>query len=318
MVFTDISLFEQEGRRNANITAITAAVLLIALLFLNLPFTPPPTEEELNGGGGVTVALGWPDMGSNNDAPSDGGGEEVPMPPTPSPTPAPAPTPSPSSPPNIVTGDNAEVDFAVKKQKEEQKQRLKEIDDQLKVAKVKAEADAAVRRQAEAKAQAEADAERQKQEAINKKKSGIGDLFKKPGSAGGTGTGSGNSGKPGNGGRPDGDPNEKNLEGNGGSGGGSGGGIGTGVGRSVGGGLGGRAVKSASQIPKTYNENGTVVVKVCVDASGEVTTATVSNIGTTTSSTTLRNLAIQNAKSLRFAAGDSDQCGTVNYSFKVK
>jgi hypothetical protein len=210
------------------------------------------------------------------------------------------------------------VDFAVKKQKEEQKQKLKEIDDQLKMAKVKAEADAAVRRQAEAKAQAEADAERQKQEAINKKKSGIGDLFKKPGSAGGTGTGSGNSGKPGNGGRPDGDPNEKNLEGNGGSGGGSGGGIGTGVGRGAGKGFGGRPIKSGAPISKDYNEKGTIVVKVCVDASGEVTSATVSNMGTTSSSTKLRSIAVQNAKTLRFAAGDSDQCGTVDYNFNVK
>ncbi|MBK6950297.1 MAG: hypothetical protein IPH16_21445 [Haliscomenobacter sp.] len=91
-------------------------------------------------------------------------------------------------------------------------------------------------RQEEARRQAEADAKRkqaeeeaQKKAEADKLKEGIGGLF-------GTGKGKGNTGKPGNQGDPNGDPNAKNLEG-----------ISTGAG-TVGGGLGGRGILAQPKI----------------------------------------------------------------------
>jgi hypothetical protein len=223
---------------------------------LNLPFTAKATDEKIDDN--VTIALGWPDMGANNDMTSNANQATQ----TTS-----APKISTSS--DVVTNNNTDVNVAAQKEVEAQKQSLKEIDEQLKIA--------------------------QQKENIN-------NVFKNLNK---NANGSGDNNKPDNGGRENGNPNVNNLEGNG-------------VGFSVGDGLGGRGVKNTAAIPKTYNENGVVKIKVCIDASGTVISATVLNIGTTTSSVTLRDLALQNAKNLRFSSGDTEQCGTVNYSFKVK
>ena len=311
MVFTDISIFERIGRRNASIAATVMAILILLLLLLQLPLEGKTEEEKLAEElGGVTVALGWPDMGSNNDTPSEGGGEQVPPDPTPIPPTAQPSAPSPATPPPaVITSEDPDVKYAREKAKEDQKQRLKEQDEAVKKAKVESEARETVKRAEQAKADAAKAADDAAQAARDKKKSGIGDLFKKPGSTGGTGNGSGNSGNAGNGGRPDGDPNSKNLEG---------GGQGNGTGRSIGGGLGSRAVQGNNPVSKAYNESGSVNVKVCVDESGKVTSAVTQISGTNTSSSTLRSLAEANAKSYRFAPGDGSTCGTILYQFKVK
>jgi hypothetical protein len=208
------------------------------------------------------------------------------------------------------------VNYAAEaKKREENKRKLQEIEESTKKRREEAAAATEAKRiadAAEAQKKAEADA-------YNNKKSGFGDLFKKPG-AGGSGKGSGNSGKAGNGGDPNGDPNSKNLEGNGGSGGGSGGGQGTGVGTDVGGGISNRGKLGSSAVPKSYNENGDVVVNVCLNADGTVDAGSVRvvNKGTNTTSITLRNLATSNARTYRFNKGDDNQCGTITYHFRVK
>jgi hypothetical protein len=313
MVFTDISIFERVGRRNANIASAIALSLLLLVFFFKLPFTPEIPKEEL-GGGGVTVALGWPDAGSNNDTPDAGGGE--PVPPEPTNTTPSTPPPAPATPPaGVITTDNPDVNYAAEeRKKEENRKKLREVEESTK--KRREEATAAT----EAKNRADADAAAKKAEAdaYNKKKSGFGDLFKPGG--GGSGKGSGNSGKPGNGGDPNGDPNSSNLEGSGGSGGGKGGGQGTGVGTDVGGGISNRGKLGSSPIPKSYNENGDVVVNVCLNADGSVDASSVKvvNKGTNTTSITLRNLATSNARSYRFNKGDDNQCGTITYHFRIK
>ena len=311
MVFTDISIFERIGRRNATIASSVLAILVLLMLLINLPLEgKTPEEKAAEELGGVTVALGWPDMGSNNDTPSEGGGEQVPPDPTPAPPTPQTSTPSPATPPPaVITSEDPDVKYAREKAREDQKQRLKEQDEVIKKAQAKAEADAAVQRVADAKAAATKAADDAAQAARDKKKSGIGDLFKKPGSTGGTGGGSGNSGNAGNGGRPDGSPDSKRLEGEG---------QGNGTGRSIGGGLGSRAVQGSNAVSKAYNESGSVNVKVCVDESGKVTSAVTQNVGTNTSSPTLRSLAETNAKSYRFAPGDGATCGTILYQFRVK
>lgn len=311
MVFTDISLFERIGRRNASIASGIFALLVLLMLLIQLPLEGKTEKEKLEEElGGVTVALGWPDMGSNNDTPSEGGGEQIPPDPTPTPPSAQPSAPSPATPPPaVITSEDPDVKYAREKAREDQKQRLKEQDELIKKAKVEAEARETVKRAEQAKADAKAAADAAEQAARDKKKSGIGDLFKKPGSQGGKGNGSGNSGNAGNGGRPDGSPDSKRLEGEG---------SGNGTGRSIGGGLGSRAVQGSSPVSKNYNESGNVTVKVCVDENGKVTSAVAQNLGTNTSSTTLRGLAEANARSFRFAAGDGSTCGTILYQFKVK
>ena len=309
MVFTDISIFERIGRRNATIASSILAILVLLMLLINLPLEgKTPEEKAAEELGGVTVALGYPDLGSNNDTPSEGGGEQVPPDPTPAPPTPQTSTPSPATPPPaVITSEDPDVKYAREKAREDQKQRLKEQDDVIKKAKIEAEAKEAVKRAEQAKADA-ADAAEAKRLADVKAKIGNG-FGKKPGSQGGTGTGSGNNGKPGNGGDKNGDPNSKNLEG---------GGQGDGAGRSIGGGLGSRAVQGSNAVSKAYNESGSVNVKVCVDESGKVTSATTQNVGTNTSSPTLRSLAEANAKSYRFAPGDGSTCGTILYQFRVK
>jgi hypothetical protein len=55
-----------------------------------------------------------------------------------------------------------------------------------------------------------------------------------------------------------------------------------------------------------------------VDASGKVTSAVISR-GTTTSNTTLRNIAVEKAKQLKFPAAQNDiESGTILFVFVLK
>lgn len=292
MVFTDISIFERLGRRNANIASVSALTLLLLVFLFKLPFTPEIAKEET--GGGVTVALGWPDSGSFSDSPSDGGGQPVPPDETPQ-----KPSPVSNAPSNTrdITNEDKEVDYAAEARKiEETKRRIKEIEEATK------------KRVEEAERATE---QKRKQEEYNNKKSGFKDIFRNSGASGGTGAGSGNSGKPGNGGDPNGDPNAKNLQGAG---------SGNGIGTSIGGGIGDRGVLARSTPSNNYNENGDVVVNVCVMSNGQVDPASVkvNSKGTTTTSTVLRNIALTNARTYRFKAGDDNDCGSITYRFKVQ
>lgn len=307
MVFTDISIFERLGRRNANIASTLALSILLLFFLFKLPFTPeiPKAGDE---GGGVTVALGWPDAGSLNDTPSAGGGE--PVPPVEQQASKSMPSASSASSAGELTSEDKEVDYAAELRKKEQVERkLKEIEDATR--KRREEALAATLEQRRIQ---EEEAARQKAAEYAQKKAGLGGLFKQ-GSSGGSGKGSGNTGKAGNGGDPKGDPNSRNLEG-----GGDGGGKGGGVGALVGGGIGNRGVVNSAPPRTNYNENGDVVISVCVYANGQVNPSTVKVLtkGTTTTSEVLRNIAKENARTYRFREGSDEDCGTITYRFRVK
>jgi len=301
MVFTDISIFERLGRRNANISAGLALVLLVLVFLFKLPFTPEiPKDEEL--GGGVTVALGWPDSGSFDDSPSNGGGNPEPPIETRSGAASSAEKSVQSN--SEITNEDKEVDYAAESRKvEENKRKLREIEESTR----KRREDAAAATEARRKEVEEAE---RKTADLARKKAGFGSIFSNSGSAGGTGKGSGNSGKAGNGGDVNGDPSTSNLHG---------GGSGDGVGRSIGGGIGDRGVLASSKPSNNYNESGDVVVNVCVLANGQVNPSSVRCVkGTTTTSPVLRKIAEENAKSYRFRPGEEEDCGTITYRFKVK
>lgn len=83
-------------------------------------------------------------------------------------------------------------------------------------------------------------------------------------------------------------------------------------------GLSGRRPISFPSMTDNFNENAVVYVDIKVDASGKVTAASISR-GTTTSNPTLRNIAIQKAKQLKFPTSDNDvESGTIRFNFVLK
>lgn len=124
----------------------------------------------------------------------------------------------------------------------------------------------------------------------------------------GQGGNEGITGKPGDQGKPTGDPNATGYTGTGGSGGG------------VSFDLGGRSSKQLPRPSTNFSEEGTVVVTIFVSRSGTVTRAIAGAKGTTTASTRLRQLAEQAAKLAKFSAKDDapeEQKGTITYIFEL-
>ena len=83
-------------------------------------------------------------------------------------------------------------------------------------------------------------------------------------------------------------------------------------------GLSGRKPIRFPNMQGDFNENAKVYVDIKVDASGRVTSAVISR-GTTTSNSSLRDIAIQKAKELKFPASQSDiESGTILFVFVLK
>jgi TonB family protein len=289
-VDTLVSREEPKNRqRSALISTLLHIILILLVLFPLLTFPDPPPGQE-----GILVNLGLPDVGQGDD----NAGPTAPAEPVVKPQEETAPPKAEPAKPEPVKEKEVRVTedpeaLALKRKQEQEK---------------KAQADADAKRKAEedAKRRAEEDAKRKAAEkaaadkaAADKLKSDVGGLF-------GTGSGKGNTGKPGNQGDPSGDPNADKLSG-----------VSTGVG-TVGGGLGGRGVVAAPKITDNSQDRGRVVVRVCVDANGNVTSATYTQQGSTATSTKLRDLALANARTWKFAPGADNQCGTITYNFQVQ
>ena len=278
------------------VSAIIHALLAVLLFLPLLEFPDPPPPKE-----GILVSLGRPDEGMGDDRPMAGNPlgdmnetEETPepakpTPPAPSSPPKTVSKPQPTSAPKVMTSDNAE-DIAIKRSKEEAKR------------KEKLEQETRDRIEREQRAADEREQKRLADEKAkySQAKSKYGDMFKNGGS------GRGNTGKPGNQGDPNGDPNSDVLTGKS-----------TGTGK-IGGGLQTRGGKGPT-ISARVNDEGVVVIKVCVDGNGNVVSADYTQAGSTTNSTTLINIARENARRYNFKASDVDkQCGTITYNFILK
>lgn len=86
----------------------------------------------------------------------------------------------------------------------------------------------------------------------------------------------------------------------------------------VSGGLSSRGVLNAPQITINAQHQGRIVLKVCVNKFGQVTSAEYTQKGSTTTDSRLREIAVNNAKSWLFNKGTLDkQCGTMSYDFKA-
>ncbi|ULQ57821.1 hypothetical protein KJS94_06370 [Flavihumibacter rivuli] len=128
------------------------------------------------------------------------------------------------------------------------------------------------------------------------------DSYKKGGNQGIAG-GYGDQGKPG------GDPNSTNYEGNGGSGK---------SGVSIARGLTGRKLVGLPSFEDDFNENAKVAVDIRVDGNGKVISAVYQPRGSTTSNSNMKAIAIRKAMQVKFNATGEEQIGTILFNFRLK
>jgi outer membrane biosynthesis protein TonB len=327
---TDIA-YQREKEQENRTKGILSSVVMHALLILAVLFAPMATPKSANletkidvelppdkGLGGEKIALGLPNQGQGKKAapgkpdPNAGSGDPAPTnePVKEKPTPKPPtskpvepvirkPTATPTPRPPVVTDDPAVVEArrqeaAAKRAKEEERVRQESAEREKQ------------REENEAKAKA--------QEEANKKAAAKGKYGGRFGSGkgdgtnggGGTGTGRGNTGTPGNQGLPDGDPDASKLSGTAGSG-------------KVGGNLGNRKlVSKPNKLEDDSQVNGRVILEICVDTEGNVTTAKLKRLGSTVTDEDLVAKATRHARQYKFGEGMNDECGTITYDFKVK
>lgn len=294
-----VSRQEEKNKKSGMTISIVVHItlLLMALLPLLTYPDPPPGQE------GILVNLGLPDQGQGDEnmqqgdpAPSEEvPAEEEPQPEEVVPEKVEASKPEPVKEKEVIRTEDPEA-IALKRKQEQERKEREETDRKAREeeARKKAAEDERKRQQAaeEARKKAEAD----------KLKGDIGSAF-----GGGKGKGKGNTGTSGNQGDPGGDPNASNLEG-----------VSTGSGN-VGGGLQSRGRLSSPSVSENSQKQGTVVVEVCVNSDGDVTSARYTQKGSTTADGQLVKAAVDNAKRWKFTKGSVDQqCGTITYSFKVQ
>ncbi len=123
--------------------------------------------------------------------------------------------------------------------------------------------------------------------------------------------GQGIAGGAGNQGKPNGDPNSDSYTGNGGNGNG---------GVLVSRGLTGRKINRFPSFQDDFNENAKIAVDVRVDRNGNVIGATIQAKGTTTGNSSMKAIALQKARQLKFTPdpdGAEEQIGTIVFNFRV-
>jgi len=295
---------EQKDKRRGRTASTIGGIAVLILIFLPLLRYPiPPPGQE-----GILVNLGLPDLGQGTDnagpsAPAvadpveEDQPEEQPQEDISEPTPPieEAPDPNPVEEEVITTEDPDEVALREQERREQQRKEQERLEEIRKQQEAEAE-----RRRQEEEARKRAEAEAQKQAEADELKDKLGGLF-------GDGKGKGDTGKEGNQGDPEGDPDASKLEG-----------VSTGSG-TVGGGLGNRGVTASPRITDRSQDQGIIVVRVCVDKSGNVISSEFTQRGTTSSSARLKKLAVENAKKWKFSQGSVDkQCGTITYNFRVQ
>lgn len=297
-------------RKSFTLTTALLTVLLVLFFYIGLSYLDPPIES------GISVNFGTTDLGSGNVQPN----EPIRSQPQNQPEPVKEVTPvveesqpeeaTPSTPEevkteNVVTQDNEES-LVIKQQKEAEAKRQAEAEAEAKrqaeeEAKRKAEAEA------EAKRQAEAERVRREQEA---KRQNLDELMGGLNSSQDTATGGeGSDNQSGDRGQIDGNPYANSTYGSPGAGTGG-----------AGYGLSGRNLRSSDKFVQQCNEQGTVVVEIEVDRSGNVVKTSPGVKGTTNTAQCLLDAASKTAQSYKWNA-DSDapvrQIGFVVVNFKL-
>jgi outer membrane biosynthesis protein TonB len=279
----DISLKEQEiEARNKKRARILSAIIHALLLIVLLVMVKYTPIPDPQTNEGIAIAFGQVDAGGGYDEPVEA--EESQEYEEVEEAAESEVTPDPTPTPDAKTANSDEV--AIKKKKEADRKKAE---------------DARKKAEAKKKAEAEAEARRKAAEAAAKKKA-LEDKLK------GSGKTSGGGG--GNTGGTAGDPNVSNT------GGGTGGGT-TGSGADV----SGRTVAKKPSPPTNPGVKGSVVVKICIDNKGNVTSAEFTQRGSTVTDGGAIAEAVANAKKWKFntdVMAPDKQCGTVRYNYTIK
>lgn len=305
MATNTISQKEENNKKMGWVTTLIFHIAILALLlypFLKLP-NPPPGQE------GILISFGTPDVGQGDvqpiaEAPTDSP-SEVEDTPVDVPEEVEPVEESEASPPeesqaperDVLTSDELEA-IALKKEKD---RKAKEEADK------KAEEEADRKAKEQAKRDAEAEAKRKAEEEARKLEEAK-NQFGFPGRNNNS-DGQGNTGKPGDQGAPNGDPNADNLNGDNSTGKGD---------SNVGGGLTGRGLDSKPSVTNRSQKQGKVRIKVCVDPKGNVVSAVYSISGSRTQDSYLVDLAKQSAKKFKFSSNPmapESQCGHIDFDF---
>ncbi len=114
-------------------------------------------------------------------------------------------------------------------------------------------------------------------------------------------------------GKPNGNPNSDSYNGNAASGNSGSGGV------AIKNGLDGRRITKFPNFEDDFNENAKVAVDITVDQMGNIIAATINPKGTTTTNTTIRNIAVKKARTLKLNSGPAEaQRGTLIFSFILR
>ncbi|KAA2215738.1 cell envelope integrity protein TolA [Maribacter flavus] len=300
-------------KKSLTLTTLLLSILLLVLFYIGLTYMDPPIEN------GISVNFGTTDFGSGRVQPKERVRSE------------PLETPP-------VEPTKQEVSEAIEKVPEKvQEEQVKEAPSekvltqedeesirikQAQEAKRKADAAAAEQKRkaeaAEQKAKAEAEriaqqkreAEEQARQEQEAKKRKLDELMGGLNKSDGTASGSeGDDNRAGDKGSPDGDPYATSYYGSPGSGSGTGGY-----------GLNGRSLVDKGKVPQDCNESGRVVVKIVVDRSGKVISATPGVRGTTNNNPCLLEPARKTAFMHKWnldSNAPSQQIGFVVVNFKL-
>ncbi|MEZ4969694.1 MAG: energy transducer TonB [Flavobacteriaceae bacterium] len=288
-------------KKSFTLTTILLSVLLLLLFYIGLTYMDPPIEN------GISVNFGTTDFGSGRVQPKERIKSE--------------PLNTPIKEPKVQEEKVEEVVEKVPEEKvakekpaekiltqeneesiliKQQQEAKRKADEAAKKAKAEAERLAQEKREAEERVRKEQQAKKSKLDEL------IGGINKSEGTASG---GEGDDNKTGDKGQPDGDPYATSYYGSPGSGSGTGGY-----------GLNGRSLVNKGKVQQECNQEGRVVVKIVVDRSGKVVSATPGVRGTTNTHPCLLEPAKATALTHRWntdSEAPSQQVGFVVVNFKL-
>ena len=266
--------------QSAIATTIICIIILLILIFCGMTAHKNEMDE------GVMVSLGYAEEGFGESMPNPTPAPEAAPVPTPTPQPA-APEVSSPSEEDLMTQEDPSVALEAEKKRKEAEEEARRRAEEERIAREKAEQERIAREKAEEEARIKAEQEAKKNQASNL----AGSAFQNMGKGQGQTKGEAQQGNPAGQGSQGGDK-PWSLNGRG---------------------LLGKLAQPSYQ----GNEEGTIVVEIRVDASGNVVNAAIATKGTTITNEILRKAAIEAAKKNKFTAGDGVVIGTITYNFRL-
>lgn len=288
-------------KKSFTLTTALLSALVLLLFYIGLTYMDPPIEN------GISVNFGTMDFGMGDTQPKEKIRSE------------PLDIPEPPNVPEEQVQESVPEEVqeeVVEKEQPTEKVLTQESEESIKIKQqqeAKRKADAAAK-----KAKAEADriarekreAEEQKRKEQEAKKAALDKMMGGLNTSDGTASGSeGDDNRPGDKGQPDGDPYATSYYGSPGSGSGTGGY-----------GLNGRSLVSKGKVQQECNQEGRVVVKIVVDRTGKVISATPGVKGTTNNNPCLLEPAKKTAFKHKWnldSNAPSQQIGFVVVNFKL-